>query len=529
MTIVTKEIKAESGNEILANYIVQELLNNGITTVCLCPGARNSALVQALQICDVEKFFWYEERSAAFFALGRAKRDRKAVAVITTSGTAAGELLPAVMEAYYTNVPLLLITADRPHRFAGSNAPQTCEQVNLYGIYTPYRRDYALHDHSDLDLWDQTRPAHLNIRFEDPFAKSFPEKEFNIDDIPTYYGTDELNIDHFLSRLHYPFVVVGALNAQDRDTVADFLIRLDAPVYLEAVSGLREDQRLHHLRIIRTDDLWKASKAFDYPIDGILRLGGVPTFRLWRDLEDMRWHIKAFSITHLPFSGLSWANFIHTEHYEVLSQYGLPKGLNFASAQAWLKADQEFCKKMEQLFVKEPQAESSLVHELSKLIPDNSRVFLGNSLPIREWDLAADNRDRGLSVFASRGLNGIDGQISTFLGLSEVGRENWAIIGDLTALYDLAGPWIMSQLKEMNLKIVIINNSGGQIFARLFKEKEFIHAHDLSFAPLAEMWSLPYQKWTEIPKQISLPKHCIIEIIPDLQASQNFLNQLSNI
>lgn len=153
----------------LAQQILEATISIGVSEICLCPGGRNSPFVVILssfQKCRC--YYLFEERSAAFFALGRSKRLEKPVVVMTTSGTAAGELLPAAMEAYYSGVPLLLITADRPRRFRGSGAPQAAEQVGLFGPYISYFQDLALNETCHLEDWTQTGPAHLNVCFEEP-------------------------------------------------------------------------------------------------------------------------------------------------------------------------------------------------------------------------------------------------------------------------------------------------------------------------------------------------------------------------
>lgn len=158
-----------SGNGVLAQHVLQQLLLAGVKTIAVCPGARNAPLVQRLSLADpFHCFYWPEERSAAFFALGRAKGTRTPAAVITTSGTAAAELLPAAMEAYYSAIPLVLITADRPRRFRGRGCPQSAEQVGIFGIYTPFSVDLAGQERFDFSLWPQEAPAHLNICFEEP-------------------------------------------------------------------------------------------------------------------------------------------------------------------------------------------------------------------------------------------------------------------------------------------------------------------------------------------------------------------------
>lgn len=528
-----------SGNEQLALHIVQEAVNSGVSEFCICPGARNAPLYTVLMYATtLKKYLWCEERSAAFFALGRARATNRPVAVITTSGTAAGELLPAAMEAYYSGVPLLLITADRPRRFRGSGAPQTAEQVGLYGIYAPFAQDIAVGETCELVEWDFSAAAHLNVCFEEPFPQTNSPAESHsfialhairtafprAGEIP-HYAIDWL--DQFFQKVKHPFIVVSTLKPEAREAVAAFLLHLNAPVYLEGVSGIREDKRLQHLRIRRSENIFQSSDQSGYNIDGVLRIGGVPTFRMWRDLEEKQGKVTVCSISDVPFSGLSWADVIHTPVNNFFEKYSTPKRFDSTVSERWRAEDQYFYQKLVTLFEQEPTAEPSLIHFLSNQIPINSNIYLGNSLPIREWDQAACEEERNFQVTASRGLNGIDGQISTFFGLCQPLQENWAILGDLTTLYDLAAPWILPQL-DASFNLVVINNKGGQIFSRFLPEKEFINSHDLEFAPVAHMWGMDYERWEKIPPRIIGSKgRRLIEIVPDLAASDRFHQKLA--
>ena len=141
-------------NIALAREILERVRGLGVVDFCVCGGSRNAPLIAALKT----GYTFVDERSAAFFALGRAKRDARRVAVITTSGTAAAELLPAAVEAYYSGVPLILITADRPARFRGTGAPQSIEQLGIFGVYAA----------SDIDRWNRRTPLHINVEFDEP-------------------------------------------------------------------------------------------------------------------------------------------------------------------------------------------------------------------------------------------------------------------------------------------------------------------------------------------------------------------------
>ncbi len=143
-------------NIAAARELIARARSLGVEEFVVCGGSRNAPLIVAL--AEARTYSFVDERSAAFFALGRSKRDDKPVAVVTTSGTAVAELLPATVEAYYSGTPLVLITADRPARFRGTGAPQTIEQVGIFGSYAA----------TAIEKWSRRQPLHLNVEFDEP-------------------------------------------------------------------------------------------------------------------------------------------------------------------------------------------------------------------------------------------------------------------------------------------------------------------------------------------------------------------------
>lgn len=522
-------------NEAITCHVLQAALDCGVREFIICAGGRNSSFIDVLRVENrVKTYYWPEERSAGFFALGRSRQANRPVAVIVTSGTAAGELLPAAMEAYHSQVPLLLITADRPRRFRGSGAPQTADQVGLFGHYARCCMDIHS-DHSiDLSKWDQQGAAHLNVCLEESQAQppySGRRLEFRPETAYEHrFDLEQCNatLDRFMPQMKRPLVVVSTLPENAKDEVAQFLLKLNAPVFLEGISGLREDERLQRLRMTNTEKILNVSKRAGYEIDSILRIGGVPTNRLWRDIENLKGQIKVCSISHLPLPGLSWnRNVVCAPLDKFFKSYQLKTSFDSKIYDQWKKEDLEYQQQLLDLFAEEPYSEPALMHALSKLIPDNSHLFLGNSLPIREWDMSADSRSRNIQVTATRGLNGIDGQISTFLGLSQPHKENWAIIGDLTALYDMVGFWILPQLELSSVSMAIINNGGGKIFERIFPHKENLNCHSLHFEGLAKMWDLEYVRWENDGVTLvgCRDNRRLLEVIPDDESTKRFWNK----
>ncbi len=166
-----------------------------------------------------------------------------------------------------------------------------------------------------------------------------------------------------------------------------------------------------------------------------------------------------------------------------------------------------------------PASEPALVRRLSEAIPPGSSVYLGNSLPIREWNRFATFADRGFVIGESRGANGIDGQVSSFLGWARPGVENWAVLGDLTALYDLSALWALRHLDDLRLRIVVINNGGGRIFQRMFQNPRFQNRHATTFGAWAEMWGAEH--YEQLPAG-SVGRAAVVELVPSEEETDAF-------
>ena len=482
--------------------MIEQLQKVGTVSCCLSPGVRNSALIAAItQLSPFPYYFWNDERSAAFFALGQARQLGRPAAVCVTSGTAAGELLPATMEAYYNGTPLILITADRPRHYRGSGAPQTAEQPHIYGCYAPFECDVAVGEPVSLEAWERRAPLHLNLCFEEAYLYDYSTipalcHEAIPAPAPGYaLSTMREKLCRFLDEACYPLVLVGTLAEEERDAVARFLERNRLPAYIEAVSGLREAPQLQ--RFTSPQQLLERD---GYPVDAILRLGGVPTLRLWRDLEMAS--MPLLSASRFPFRGISWAPHLEAPLSDLLAGITLSQ----------LKPHAPITAITEEV----TDSEAAIVEMVSQSIPTDALVYLGNSKPIRNWDRIASSAPNKRQIWASRGLSGIDGQLSTFYGLCRDDRENWALLGDLTTLHDMAAPWILPQLPHVCSRLLVINNGGGAIFDRLFgKESPMRNSHTLSLEPMAQMWGMEYCRWDDVANSLDcLGQHCLIEAIP---------------
>jgi 2-succinyl-5-enolpyruvyl-6-hydroxy-3-cyclohexene-1-carboxylate synthase len=477
------------GNIDRASGLIAAVRAAGAQEFCVCAGSRNSPLLAVLGASDARLFSFVDERSAAFFAIGRAKLHGKPVAVVTTSGTAVAEMLPAAIEAHYSGIPLILISADRPKRYRGTGAPQSIEQVGIFGVYAE----------TELERWMGRRPLHLNIEFDEPLIDTTVDARRVLEcggkaaalARPLVPRERTSQSGGFAAALQNgqndrpfgkrPLVILGGLAPHHHERVRTFVQHLNAPVYAEPLSGLREDPTLP---LITAGERLLAR----YNCDSVIRIGNVPTLRFWRDLEDNDLPVTHFS--DLPFTGLTRGDLHPIET--------LPE-LDGTRDEAFFALDRGFAAKTKAILDDEPESELSMLRQLSRELNDGSRVYLGNSLPIREWDLVAAREPRGLTYEANRGANGIDGQLSTFFGWCDPARDNVCVVGDLTAIYDLGAPWIVPQLGATRCRIVIVNNGGGRIFGRVaslraldagVRERIIENVHGVRFEHWAAMWGI---------------------------------------
>lgn len=523
----------DAGNAGVIRALLTHLDALGVREFCVCAGARNAPLLDVLvrRGGDITLRSFFEERSAAFFALGRVMQTQQPVAVVTTSGTAVAELYPAVMEAYYQGLPLVLVTADRPSSYRGSGAPQAVEQVGVFGTYVVREVDMeAGKAAQDSGSEGQCGPVHFNVRLEErleecvvppPAEKAGLPRRVNV---TSWTEGDEKEWKRFWQAEGELVVLAAGLHPADVPTVRDFLLRLQAPVVAEVTSNLQGDPALAPLLRRGGEKALKALTA-----TRVLRVGAVPSWRWWRDLEQ-RPEVRVLNISPTRFRGLArreavatvpWSLFAHPQN-ERWIQRGLAEPVT---------GEAEVAGRLAELLATYAHAEPAWMRHLSAVMGSKAQVFLGNSLPIREWNLAAAVPGSEAQFFANRGANGIDGIISTWLGLSAEAEESWLVLGDLSALYDLSAPWILPQLPKARRRLVVINNGGGQIFSRLpwLKSAEegtqrvMLNAHQMEFSSWARMWGMDYRLITELSQLVDDESPCAVwEVRPDPEQTEAF-------
>lgn len=516
-------------------------LELGVREWCVAAGARNASLVAALVEAEgtlgpVRNFF--DERAAGFFAMGRIIESGRPVAVVTTSGTAVAELLPSVIESYYSGHPLVVISADRPVRYRGSGAPQAIEQCGIFGPYVGLELEIedASADFTVPPPRHRTTPVHLNVCLEEPSldqtqirrALAAPPIDRAAKETPdvTIRVPDEL-----LSWFQDPeelLLVAGALQPAEGRKLARLAEAHGLPVWGEAISNLG----LCATQIACAE---KVLAGTEIPLRRVLRFGGIPTSRYWRDLEE-RPDLEVRSLAGPAFPGLARPSVLHDLCIDdLLSSLasGPEKGLH-TTEHPLLSEGRVESARLEELLAKFPKSEPAWVRRIAKTASDLSSVFLGNSLPIREWNLVAGRFH--FPCFANRGANGIDGALSTYYGLSsESRRDSIALVGDLTALYDLTAPWIVPQLRPAKRTVIVINNGGGKIFRRLPSLRALgdealgtiENRHEANLEPFARQWGLEWAGWKEPSEPLEQFPNGVLEVTPDPEETESFWREWS--
>lgn len=441
----------------LARRVVVELIELGISDVVLSPGSRNSplsiALFQAEKSGLITLHVRIDERTAAFFALGIAKASRSSVAILCTSGTAAANYHPAILEARHSQLPLLVLTADRPKRLRNTGANQTTEQVGMFGSATPPTSDISDVSELSSQIFEGllTGPIHLNLQFDEPLlpgdagdwiiglhkSKYQPPKVQSTEKLAVSTsrgvivvghdrgGFSAEEIENFVTQLGWPLVAEDPLSFS-KSTPHSALFLTSAKVREE----LKADEVIVFGRttLSRSTNSFVKASAKEIVIDP--RIADVDRARsgtlLFSTLPTLE--------NEFPVDG---------EWIEMWKEYGRKSSLIVAEIPQW--------------------SEPGIARRVSKEIPTGTTLFISSSRPIRDIESFTEPRS-GIETFANRGLAGIDGNISTALGIASQREKTLAILGDLSFLHDLTG---FVGAKNINLRILVIDNDGGGIFSTL--------------------------------------------------------------
>jgi len=506
--------------------VVESCIRAGIGEFVVCAGARNAALIEALARAEkagaVKIWRHFEERSAGFFALGRIMETGTPCAVVTTSGTAVAELLPAMVESFYQTRPLVALTADRPASHRGSGSPQSMDQVGIFGS----------HAFAGVPAeWDGKGPLHWNVEFEEEFTAGAEDFSGLVPGVfePAKDRLDVAALARWLREGLYRglVVMVGGLEPEEREEVFHFCRTLEVPVMAEATSGLRE--ALQMLSLPDGDRMLRAN-----PPGKVLRLGEVPSGRFWRDLENLP-DVSVWSVCRNGLPGLAReSGVVRGAVDRVLRALGEVEPAE--DAMDYFHGASRSAAVIDELLEAYPDSEPGLLRTLSHYVSTGSSLFLGNSMPIREWNLFSQRERPIQSVRANRGVNGIDGQVSTWLGWTAELGDAWAVVGDLTALYDLAGPFVVDQIMSQGRVLVVINNGGGKIFERLPRLQSMspraadcmTNPQAADLAGWAQLWGMDHLRINRVDDFDNFEprdKMLLLEIIPSASQTEAFWKQ----
>ncbi|MEO7019567.1 MAG: 2-succinyl-5-enolpyruvyl-6-hydroxy-3-cyclohexene-1-carboxylic-acid synthase [Ktedonobacteraceae bacterium] len=554
---------SEPQNPIYAyvGAFVDELQRSGLCHAVVCPGSRSTPL--ALTLADrpeIRCWVQIDERCAAFFALGLAKRLNQPVALLCTSGTAAANFLPAIVEAHLTHVPLLVLTADRPPELRECGAPQAIDQNRLYGTHVKWFVETALPEANNASLryirtmanraLAQTRsipagPVHVNMPFREPLTPA-PVLDQPLSPVeqrdPLAWQGQPNNLPY--TRIHEGWYEASSLKGmllalveqidtsprgliivgpQTDPELVEPLLQLahvtGYPILADPLSQMRGATDKDESLIISYDAFLRSEHFIvQYQPQLVLRFGAMPTSK------PVLLYLKRYVSTCTQViidSHHGWE-----EPTQLAAQFFYAEANNFCTefihmldyldhsveeermawTHAWQAANRVTCAALASAIADLPDLfEGRIFTELAELLPTRSLLYTGNSMPVRDMDTFFWPQSHRPLCLGNRGANGIDGVISSALGASAAGdpaEPVVLVIGDLSFYHDLNG-LLAAKLHHLNLTIVLVNNNGGGIFSFLPQatypehfEQLFGTPTDLDFRPAVEMYGGIFQRVT---------------------------------
>lgn len=538
---------------ILTDYVyrlISALNEYGVKDVVISPGSRSTPLAYAFASSkEFQVVRHVDERSAGFLALGIAKAQAKPVVLLCTSGTAAANYFPAIVEAYYARIPLIVLTADRPHELRGVGAPQAIDQPNLYGHHVKWTVDLPIPDEdvhtlghierhmaraTSVAMTSPKGPVHINVPFREPLLIDFQDELSPItfkqaalgEIIPNVQTVAQLSGNIRASQAG--FIIVGEME-QDTEIAHlwSFIRAVKWPVLVESLSHLRSNIPADCAPYIieHYDSILKnvAFKEHMKP-DMVIRIGAQPVSKpltlflkstmpnIYVAIDDDAQFRDPLLVTtaHIQAKVGAWLTTV--EEQEAQSSY----------LEKWQQANKIATKHVEQYII-EQNDEGALAGVLFKMLPENTDLFSSSSMPIRDVDTFFSQTTKDVQVFANRGTNGIDGVVSTAIG-TQLARKRpmYLLIGDLAFLHDSNG-LIASRYQEIDLTVVVMNNDGGGIFSYLVQstveqhyEQLFGTPTGLKFDHLAAMYEAQYdavQTKEDFEHVLTKPKNKPVRII----------------
>lgn len=508
--------------QVFAATFVDELAAQGVEYACVSPGSRSAPIAMALQHHPkIGVLMHIDERSGSFFGVGLAKATGRPVVLLSTSGTAAAEFHPAVVEASYSRTPLIVITADRPPEVQGAGANQSIDQQRLYGSAVRWFVDPGapVEVPNAARLWRRLAarayaeaadgPVHLNLPFREPLV---PQPGH----VPAPLGVAGQSISRgrtlpspsqvaalasALQRAQRPLVVAGEM--RDGDRLAPALHRLGLPLLAEPTSQLRRPEA--GAAIESYEALLRAGWSLKQGPDLVIRLGAMPTSSALN-----KWLAAASAPTFLIDPERAWrdqdhvaTNILACDPQPLLE--ALPPLERVAWRDQWVAAGKRATAAIAATMVSTPMHEGHVVRALSARLPDPAQVFIGSSMPIRAAEAFWPQVRPQQRFFANRGASGIDGLVSTGLGLAagKVNVPTVLLLGDLSLYHDMNGLWALRR-HGIRATVVVCDNQGGGVFNFLPQaqhqdvfEELFATPLGLDLAQVARLYGLVFSPVTD--------------------------------
>src|SRR6059058_656028 len=500
-----------------AATFVDELAVQGVEYTCVSPGSRSAPIAMALQRHPkTNVFMQIDERSGSFFGIGLAKATGKPVVLLSTSGTAAAEFHPAVVEAFHSRTPLIVLTADRPPELRDVGANQAIDQQRLFGTAVRWFFDPGppVEAPNAARLWRRLAarayaealngPVHLNLPFREPLVPppgqvpsplgGSPQSMTAGRIAPTSQQVSSLAAAVRVSKR--PLVIAGEM--RDGARLAEGLNRLGIPLLAEPSSQLRRAES--GAAVESYEALLRAGWSLQHGPDLVIRLGATPTSRVLN-----RWLAAAAAPTFLIDPDRAWRDQDHVATNVMVCDpqpllEALPPVDRSAWRDQWLGAGKRATAAIAATLVSTPLHEGHVARALSARLPDPGQVFIGSSMPIRAadsfWPLARPQQ----RFFGNRGASGIDGLVSTGLGVA-TGRDavpTVLLLGDLSLYHDMNGLWAL-QRHGIRATLVVCDNNGGGVFSFLPQaehhdvfEEIFATPLGLDLSQVARLYGLVY-------------------------------------
>ena len=512
--------------------LVDEWLHCGVRHAVVSPGSRSTPI--ALEIAnrqEIEMHIFHDERSAAFAALGIAKASGVPAILVCSSGTAAVEFHPAVVEAHHSETPILICTADRPAELQGVGAPQTIDQQNLYGVAVRKFVNAEVANDSESHTWrhiardlfatslgDVQGPVHLNLRFREPlmgFATNLPPRSANDAVITKKVALPSSRSLRKLNKAlesENGLIIAGPENYRV-ESILRLAETLGWPIIADPRSGTRVPNKLVVAgadAILRDEDFSKRLRP-----DVVLRFGTLPASKVVNSWLSGSGAYQVVITTTPSLTDPDRQCSLHIVSdidelcaglVSVHSKESVRKR-SLSWLDKWVAAEDSAQKAINAALADEPGlTEPGVARAIYALVPEASHLVVSSSMPIRdvEWFGAPRN---GLRVHANRGANGIDGVVSTAVGVALATRQpTTLLIGDIALLHDVNGLINLAH-RKIDLRIVVIDNNGGGIFSFLPQaqtldeakfEKIFGTPHDANIKMLAQAHQINTHELTNI-------------------------------